>query len=676
MVIFMTKFGTEFKKHIAISSLETPIGQCLENKLKKENWEIVPITEDSFGLYNPDFVVFFEEDGHDRELMEALHGVVSHGIQRFLYVRQSAKASYYEAFLLAWCQEHQVPLTIVMLPELLGYDGAMDRLLHCAILHEDFQLHGSETEEVPALYVEDAAFGLLQALQHADGQERIVVDIPKENYIRFMDVVLKLNSFTHLPQIKVLNQGSEFSAYKTSDAYILTVKPKYQVLEMLQQVFQKYAAADNNMPEVKNKLIKTADEADEEALAAKNSKWKKYKPYAENIGLFAVVVIISYLQGKTPVNTATGLDISYLYIIIMGILYGKSQSMPAVIPAMGLLTWGLLNQRQELISIFYQPANIFHYSTYLFLGIFTGYIADSWRLQVASAGYKLNHMLRRYGFLQDSYEKAIAIKDKLYHQIVNSEDSIGWLFGIIRQLDTVEVEDMFTQAAVVTGRVMGTENVAIYTMGKDQFYLRQKVRLGAKTRELPHSRRIEDNNYIMDMVASQNLFVNHGLQNGLPDLAAPIVYNNQVIAVIELYGLDFDQWSIYKQNLLSVTSRLVSMAMGKAYTYEDGIQSKRFVAGTRILKETEFQKLKKGLLSRAGLQGSVKNMLLELKQSGLSYQEMDGKLSGAIRQEDAVGLQDNRVYLLLHDTDDFGLDLVSKRLKNRGIEVAEVKELL
>ena len=55
---------------------------------------------------------------------------------------------------------------------------------------------------------------------------------------------------------------------------------------------------------------------------------------------------------------------------------------------------------------------------------------------------------------------------------------------------------------------------------------------------------------------------------------------------------------------------------------------------------------------------------------------MDGKLSGAIRQEDAVGLQDNRVYLLLHDTDDFGLDLVSKRLKNRGIEVAEVKELL
>ena len=676
MVIFMTKFGTEFKKHIAISSLETPIGQCLENKLKKENWEIVPITEDSFGLYNPDFVVFFEEDGHDRELMEALHGVVSHGIQRFLYVRQSAKASYYEAFLLAWCQEHQVPLTIVMLPELLGYDGAMDRLLHCAILHEDFQLHGSETEEVPALYVEDAAFGLLQALQHADGQERIVVDIPKENYIRFMDVVLKLNSFTHLPQIKVLNQGSEFSAYKTSDAYILTVKPKYQVLEMLQQVFQKYAAADNNMPEVKNKLIKTADEADEEALAAKNSKWKKYKPYAENIGLFAVVVIISYLQGKTPVNTATGLDISYLYIIIMGILYGKSQSMPAVIPAMGLLTWGLLNQRQELISIFYQPANIFHYSTYLFLGIFTGYIADSWRLQVASAGYKLNHMLRRYGFLQDSYEKAIAIKDKLYHQIVNSEDSIGWLFGIIRQLDTVEVEDMFTQAAVVTGRVMGTENVAIYAMGKDQFYLRQKVRLGAKTRELPHSRRIEDNNYIMDMVASQNLFVNHGLQNGLPDLAAPIVYNNQVIAVIELYGLDFDQWSIYKQNLLSVTSRLVSMAMGKAYTYEDGIQSKRFVAGTRILKETEFQKLKKGLLSRAGLQGSVKNMLLELKQSGLSYQEMDRKLSGAIRQEDAVGLQDNRVYLLLHDTDDFGLDLVSKRLKNRGIEVAEVKELL
>ena len=65
-------------------------------------------------------------------------------------------------------------------------------------------------------------------------------------------------------------------------------------------------------------------------------------------------------------------------------------------------------------------------------------------------GYKLDHMYQRYGFLQKNYEKSIEIKDKLYYQIVNSDDSIGWLYGIIQQLDTVQVENIFTQAAVIT----------------------------------------------------------------------------------------------------------------------------------------------------------------------------------------------------------------------------------
>ncbi|MBR0329299.1 MAG: GAF domain-containing protein, partial [Selenomonadaceae bacterium] len=420
----------------------------------------------------------------------------------------------------------------------------------------------------------------------------------------------------------------------------------------------------------------SGDREPEQASEKENSRLEKYKPYLENIGLFVVIAILSVLQGKNPVNSATGLDIAYIYIIIMGILYGKKQSLPAVLPSMALLTWGLLNQHGEISSIFYVPENIFHYSTYLFLGVFTGYISDSWRSQIDSLGYKLNHFARRYSFLQENYQKSIEIKDKLYHQIINSDDSIGWLYGIIRQLDTVEVEDIFTQAAAVTGRIMGTQNVAIYVMGKDQFYLRQKVRLGDRTAQLPHSRRTEDNPYIMDMLANHHLFVNHGLQLGLPDLAAPIIYDGRMIAVIEIYGMNFEQWSIYQQNLLSVTSRLISMAMGKAYLYEEGIQSRRFVPQTRILQPEEFAKLEKGLRTRAALQENVRNVLLELSCAGMSYQELDSRLSGAIRQEDAVGLKEDRVFLLLHDVDDTGMQLVRQRLLHRGIEVLESRELV
>ena len=100
------------------------------------------------------------------------------------------------------------------------------------------------------------------------------------------------------------------------------------------------------------------------------------------------------------------------------------------------------------------------------------------------------------------------------------------------------------------------------------------------------------------------------------------------------------------------------------------------MAMLRQMQQEEFAKLEKGLRTRAALQENVRNVLLELSCAGMSYQELDSRLSGAIRQEDAVGLKEDRVFLLLHDVDDTGMQLVRQRLLHRGIEVLESRELV
>ena len=697
----MSNNKNAFRRSVLFAGNSSFMKESLQEKLQKEGWDVIGAGEDSFKLYNPQIVVYFAGRDCGQDMLQVLYDARQYNAGRFLYVTSAgARQEYSEEFVLAWSREHGVQSSVVILPEVFGKgiaseDSVIARFFCAACEQEKFQLYGRDDVPVPVLYGEDAAHAILMIIQQEIKQERIAVS--SEEAMSFTQVVLTVNGFVNLPQVEIMGQGKEFSwtaakneadggaegadlaGQAAAEAYELRLKPKYRAAEMLKPVYEWYAthggagAADTGSQEG------TADSGDgepEQASKKENSRLEKYKPYLENIGLFVVIVILSVLQGKTPVNSATGLDIAYIYIIIMGILYGKKQSLPAVLPSMALLTWGLLNQHGEISSIFYVPENIFHYSTYLFLGVFTGYISDSWRSQIDSLGYKLNHFARRYSFLQVNYQKSIEIKDKLYHQIINSDDSIGWLYGIIRQLDTIEVEDIFTQAAAVTGRIMGTQNVAIYVMGKDQFYLRQKVRLGDRTAQLPHSRRTEDNHYIMDMLANHHLFVNHGLQLGLPDLAAPIIYDGRMIAVIEIYGMNFEQWSIYQQNLLSVTSRLISMAMGKAYLYEEGIQSRRFVPQTRILQPEEFAKLEKGLRTRAALQENVRNVLLELSCAGMSYQELDSRLSGAIRQEDAVGLKEDRVFLLLHDVNDTGMQLVRQRLLHRGIDVLDSRELV
>ena len=676
-----------FRRNVLFAGNTGFVGQSLTEKLQKEGWDVVTFEGECFNLYNPQIVLYFSGKEYGSDLVQVMQEAQQHDVARFLYVTGcSQRQEYYENFVLDWSRANGLQSSVVVLPEIFGpgqsaSDSVIVRLFSAACRGTRFQLQGRDDIAVPVLYLEDAAYGLLMIIQQELKEERI--RITSDECLTFMQVVLAMNGFASLPQIDIQGQGSEFAAEngtepaegaiaieqaaaEAGDGYELRIRPKYPAISMLKPVYEWYAGELSG---------DAASRAGQQQTKGRHSL-EQIKPYLENIGLFVLVVIISILQGNTPVNSATGLDISYMYIIIMGILYGKKQSLPAVLPSMALLTWGILSQHGELASVLYEPENIFHYSTYLFLGVFTGYITDSWKGRLDSLGYRLQHFSRRYNFLQKNYQASIEIKDKLYRQIVNSDDSIGWLYGIIRQLDTVEVEEIFTQAAAVTGRIMGTQNVAVYVMGREQFYMRQKVRLGDKTANLPHSRKTEDNPYIMDMLANHHLFVNHGLQHGLPDLAAPIVYDGRVIAVIEIYGMDFEQWSIYQQNLLSVTARLISMAMGKAYLYEEGIQSRRFVPQTRILQPAEFDKLVKGLRSRAALQDNVRTLMLELDSSGISYQELDNRLSGAIRQEDAVGLQDGRVFLLLHDVDEAGLQLVRQRLVHRGIEVLESRELV
>lgn len=669
----MEKNRGEIGKNIFIAGNNGYLGKYLASCITKEGWQVLEYGAETMRLNNPHAVVYISDGYEDVELLQAMTDAAKYRAARFLYITRGLPGQEcYEDFVLSWAQNQAMPVSVIHIPEIFGPEqptdeGCIARFLAALHTGSRFVFAGDDNRQVSVLHVQDAAFGIFSILKREISDSRIVLE--GEEKLSFTQIVLAANGFAKLPHIEIVHRGEDFYAPNNwlglpKDAvYHYCLSQKYPLLSTLKEIYE-------------NPGQQTAVQDEASEKQDKFSFLGSFRPYLENIGLFVVVFIISYLQGKTPVNEVTGLDICYLYIIIMGIMYGKAQSMPAIIPSMALLTWSFLNRHGEIASILYLPENLFHYTTYLFLAVFTGYVADSWKTREDSLLYKLQHLSQRYGFLQKNYQSAIAIKDKLYHQIINSDDSIGWLYSIVQQLDTVEVENIFTQAAVIAGKVMDTGNVVIYVMDKSQCYMRQKVRLGDKTRGLPHSRKVEDTGYIRNMLDSHHLFVNHGLQAGVPDLAAPIIYDGRIIAVIEIYDMDFDQWSIYQQNLLSVTSRMISISMAKAYAYEEGIQSRKYLEGTRIMQEPEFIRHQNGIKARAELQEGIKNILLEIGSDNVDYRELEQGLAGTVRQEDAVGIMSGKVYILLENTDEYGLKLVKQRLANRGIEIKDSRELV
>lgn len=398
-------------------------------------------------------------------------------------------------------------------------------------------------------------------------------------------------------------------------------------------------------------------------------------PYLENAAGALVTTGISFLQGGSTVNGVVAFDAAYLYIGCMGLLYGKQQALAAATFSLVLLIFQLLRRGGDFVAMLYSPGEFLHFISYFFVAVLMGYFADRERFRVLSDRRSRRSLRHRYAFLKSLFKENLIVKDRLYRQIVNADDSIGRLYRIVSRLDSVETENIFTRTASVAADVLGVRDVVVYIVGKGGYYLRQKVRLGERTTGAPRSLRVEDNPYLVQMLAEKKIFVNRDLVKGLPDLAAPIVYEGRVIAVLQIYHLDFEQWSYYEQNLLSVTARLVSGALGRAYDWERETSERKHLDGTRILRPEAFRKVVDEFRERRRMQPDYPVALLPIDAMGLSYAELDHRIGGSIRAEDFIGATEEGVSLLLPDVAGETLDMVRDRLAKAGVETGESRPL-
>ena len=403
----------------------------------------------------------------------------------------------------------------------------------------------------------------------------------------------------------------------------------------------------------------------------RQSRWQAWRrravPYVENIVGAMLMSGVAFLQGGTPINHQTGLDMNFIYIGTMGLLYGKLQAGLAMLFSLVMLISGWLLQGREIASLAYQPQTSMHVILYIFAAVLTGYFADSRRYERQEARWHAEQAQERFDFLRHLYDENQQVKDRLYHQLVNSDDSIGLLYSIVRRLDSVRIEDVFTQAAAVTSQIMGTRDIALYVMGQDRLYMRQKLHMGPVAATQPRSLRIDDHPYLQTLVQEQHIFVNRELVKNYPDMAAPIVYQGEVIAVVQIFGLQFNQWSLHQQNLLSVTSRLIAASMGRAYQYELAVAAERYIAGTRLLKPDELDAIEQELRSRRAVTGNYPVSVLRVDMTGLDFHTLDERLHHTIRNEDFVGVHGDDVYILLPDADDEVAAAVQQRLAKADV---------
>ena len=581
-----------------------------------------------------------------------------------------------ETLALSWKREEHLPVTIVRLPELWGEgltdgDGFFGAFLAAAVDGADgaeaaVRVHSAQE----FLSARDAAYGVWRAVERDFSRDFLHLGSGQGyGFDSFTGEVRELlPAGTKLP---VAAQGRAAEAALSFGHPFLDCAIAYSDLG--------WQPRGDLREGIRTSVQSFLDrrEAAEKAASAESRRgrlkklWNRAIPYVENAVGALIMAGVAALQQGSPVNHLIGVDFNYVYIGTFGLLYGKRQAMLSVVAALAILVTCLMMHGADAVALLYNPIELLHFISYLFVGVLTGYFADRADYERAANAWKERQAKERQSFLKKVYQESVRVKDKLYRQIVNSDDSIGRVYHIVRRLDSVEEENLYTQTAAVTAEVLGVTDVAVYTVSSGGYYLRQKVRMGELAAARPHSLHVEDHPYLLDMFRTQRVFANRALKDDVPDLAAPVVYEEKVIAVIEIYGLDFTQWSYYEQNLLSLTARLVAASLGRAYRFEQEAAEKRYLPGTRILKGTEFQKVLNELSERRRITKDNPAALLPVELQGMTVPELDEKLAHCIRAEDFAGEYEGGIALLLPDVAGDTLGLVRERLANAGVETDE-----
>lgn len=552
-----------------------------------------------------------------------------------------------------------------------GEAGVISVFMKRMLENREIIIYGDGTQTRDYVYVEDVAEAVYRAANRTDQDD--VINISTDTECTLKNLIHVLSQFGRVNEIRhdVKRHGDIDKSRLDNTRAIrqLDWRPKYTLQAGLEKTYRWY---ESNWARRTIAATTTTAQAD---ARTEGISFGAVRPYFENLIMFALMILLNFSGGYGGIiNPTIGLDYNYIYIATMGILYGKKQSLSATALSAALLIYIFLSRGADLVAILYQSQHLAHFAAYLFIGVVTGYVTDSRERIAADQRLALENLKERYQFLESMYLESVQIKDKLYAQIVNSNDTIAKAYNIVRELDSLEVESVFTAANTIVAETMKTDAVAIYAVGKNGDYLRQKTKIGAALNHLPKSLKISDFAYLQRMMEDKRVFTNKSFLPECPNMAAPIVYEGRVIAVVQLYNVPFERMSLYYENLLNITAMLISDALGRAYLYDQGIQDKKYIESTRILVPGEFEKIQLEIdKRRKNHEAGLPAALLRIIADNTDYRAIHQGLANVIRDEDYIGLkQDGQVYVLLQNITPEKVLTVRERIKSAGLNATDV----
>lgn len=545
-----------------------------------------------------------------------------------------------------------------------GEGGVVSVFIDRIFKNEPLLIHGDGDQTRDFIYVGDVAFAIYRASQ---GFISGVYNLSTNTQNRIVDIVSTLERL-HGPIEKKFIAARDGDIYhsrldNTAIKKDLDWSPYYTLEEGLEKT---YAWAKNNQQQIINvEKKKRSKEIPASAMLI--------KPYIENITFFTILgaLILAF-----PVPGLTTFIFGMFYIMTIGSIYGNRQGFVAVVLSTSLLITENLLKGREFISLLYDTSFLFHTSTFLFIGLVVGYSVQRKNTKIQEQKESLEELQKRYDFLEEIHVEVREIKDELQLRLKNNEDSFGKIYSVIKELDDLEPEKIFTNTVKVVEQIMRCQEVSIYVFNKYKSYLRLVAYSEASQNgKFQNSLKVEDTPYVQQMMHTGTIFVNRQLQSGVPLLAAPIYYNNEIRAIITINTLSFEQLSRYHENLFIIVKELIQSSLWRATEFMKFTEDLRYIDNTNVLQYEKFQEI---VLAKeqAKVEYNMPYIILTTPTPFDHLAQTSSIVSRLLRETDYLGFKDNVLYILLSNTRDTDIPFIIKRFDSSGIYIQNDQKVL
>jgi UDP-glucuronate decarboxylase len=394
--------------------------------------------------------------------------------------------------------------------------------------------------------------------------------------------------------------------------------------------------------------------------------------YIENVLAFLVVAFLQYNNLFLELfSSELVFDYSLIYIAIMGILWGQKQAYLAMLLSSALFIGTSLLSGTDIVSFIYTPENLLKLAAYVLIGVITGYSIEKRNRDLESREYALKSLNKKYDFLNEVYDETRVVKDELQNQIIETEDSFGVIYGIVQEVDSLEIEKVFAASIDAIEKIMKTDSVSIYTVNSNEKtkFMRLKTRSNSLNGHVPNSIDLDKNPDYKEVITSRSIVVNHDLKEDVPMLTAPVIDGSKVIAVVSLHEIPFENLTMHYENLFQTVVSLISNALKRAYFFEASLKDKRYVNNTRILNPDTFEKILGEVREKDAELGMSYSLLRISRAPNKRLIDLSDAIIKSIRDNDYIGISEKKkIYILLSNTAHSHANIVIDRLSSQGIE--------